>query len=710
MIPTPQAVKLEAGDVVLGTGWSIDPGKVKPQNIAVRTLRKDAAEFHALNLAMKPGATNVIRLAIVPGTVATKADPQIDKQAYRLRASDGLVEITGNGEPGLFYGVQTLLQLMKRDAAGRLTVPKGSIEDWPAMQLRFLHWDTKHHQDRIETLKRYLDWSARFKANMIAFELEDKFEYPSHPVIGAPGAFTTAELQEIVNYGLERHIQVVPNIQAPAHLAYVLKHPEFAHLKADGNNYMSDLCDPRTYDLIFSMYDDVIKATKGVDYFYVSTDEVYYAGIGDRCTVPYNEENRSLKWVEFVKRAHEHLSKQGRRMLIWAEYPLLPEHVKMLPPDIIDGVIGEEEYLATENQMGMRQLGYVSMQGAEFLFPNHLNHQSRGGVARGHLDGAFQYLATGRYRRGNPIGVFGAAWGDSGLHNETFWLGWSAVAQWGWNPGKTQPAQHAAEFMRLYYGPRSEGMLEIYRSMQNQAGAWQNTWDRVVSRARAAGYGNSFGKGIGTTRHDMTLSLPPLPQAGDLRVEPSFAKKYERFLAEARGRMIENEQLLTALQMQLGLAERNQYNLEVMLGLTRFIGHHWRLLDGMDAAEKAMERAQESHQRKQYGRAVGHLVEALNRVDGARREGIRTFGELRTVFEKSQFPKGRTVGGRKFVHVLDDTKDHWADRRPDLSYMSAPEESIGMEQWLKSLRSITEEYAKQHNVPVRGIAEARLEE
>ena len=81
---------------------------------------------------------------------------------------------------------------------------------------------------------------------MIGFELEDKFEYPSHPVIGAPGAFTARELQEIVDYGLERHIQVVPQIQSPAHMSYVLKHPEFAELRSDGSNYQSCMCDPRT--------------------------------------------------------------------------------------------------------------------------------------------------------------------------------------------------------------------------------------------------------------------------------------------------------------------------------------------------------------------------------------------------------------------------------------------------------------------------------
>jgi hypothetical protein len=80
------------------------------------------------------------------------------------------------------------------------------------------------------------------------------------------------------------------------------------------------------------------------------------------------------------------------------------------------------------------------------------------------------------------------------------------------------------------------------------------------------------------------------------------------------------------------------------------------------------------------------------------------------VYEKSRYPKGQSVGGRKFVHVLDDTKDHWADRTPDLSFMIAPERSIGLEKWQKDLYQIMQAYARQHNVPIRGLAEARLEE
>ncbi len=68
--------------------------------------------------------------------------------------------------------------------------------------------------------------------------------------------------------------------------------------------------------------------------------------------------------------------------------------------------------------------------------------------------------------------------------------------------------------MQVYYGPGTQGMVEVYRMMQRQARAWQRTWDRVVSRVRGPGYGNSYGKGVGTTRYDQTLQMPPLPAAG----------------------------------------------------------------------------------------------------------------------------------------------------------------------------------------------------
>lgn len=681
--------------MVVDSTWTLDRGTVAATDIAVRTLAADLHTFQGLTLTTGSTARHVIRLAIKPGAVETGAEPLVDKQAYRLVLENGRVEVIGNAAPGLFYGVQTLLQLMKRDASGTALLPIGVIEDWPRLALRFLHWDTKHHQDRMETLKRFLDWSARLKINMIGFELEDKFEYPSHPVIGAPGAFTTAQLQEIVNYGLERHIQVVPQVQSPAHMAYVLKHPEFAELRADGNNYQSDLCNPKTFELIFSLFDDAIKATKGVDYFFVSTDEVYYSGIGSTCAAPYNPVNRSLAWVNFVQKAHDHLAKQGRTMLVWAEFPLRAEHVKLLPEGIIDGIAGLPGALEEHKRRNIRQLQYASMQGAELLFPNIFTLP---GDKTGNLEQAMAAYRGGRAMKGNPIGAFGAAWDDSGLHNETFWLGWSTVAQYAWNPGAAPLDQHVASFFELFYGPRVTGMADVYRGIQKQARAWDRTWDYVPSRTVLTRYGGYFGKGVSTHRSDMTLATPLINDLPDWFTDPFWADRYRPWINEARDRQAENRLLQERILANLRVAERNRYNLEVLLVLTRFIDHHWQLLMDLEQAENKLREAAVLAGDDKYSEAVAGLKAAWDVVNKIQQERVSTYNELKAVFEKGRFAKGQAVGGRQFVHVFDNVKDHWADRRADLSYMTAPEESLELEKWNAELARVTRAYAELNGV------------
>jgi hexosaminidase len=693
VIPTPQKVTLDGADIEFNDSWFYETGQIAKEHIAVRSLLRDLEEFHRLQL--RPAASqakNVIRLSIAKGAVRTGTDEAIEKQGYRLKVSPGLIEITGNADQGLFYGVQTLLQLLRPDARGGLLLPASTIEDWPKLQLRFLHWDTKHHQDRIETLKRYLDWSARFKVNTIGFELEDKFEYPSNPIIGAPGAFTTAEMQEIVNYGLERFIQVVPNIQAPAHLAYVLKHPQFAHLRADGNNYQACLCDEESYKLIFQMYDDVIKATKGVDYLYVSTDEVYYAGICAKCDKPNTKEFSSLKWVEFVRRARDFAASRGRRILVWGEYPLLAEHIRMLPPDVIDGVMAEEEYIKPENELGMRQLIYSSMQGEEMLFPNHLFIDQNTG---GRIRSTFRDVISSKVWKANPIGIFGAAWGDSGLHNETFWLGWAAVAEMGWRPEPLPVEQMVTEFMNIYYGPRVSGMVEVYRDLQAQARFFERSWDRVVSKARGPGYGNSYGKGRGTTRYDHTLPQPAIPAMPGLSFTAVYVGNYNTLVEEAHRMALENDALIYRIHENILKADRNRYNLEVMLSIARLTGHHNRMLIGMKSIEERLAAARAATEKNDSKQAVDRLNSAYDLARNIIEERNKTYQYVKTIWEKSRFPKGREVNGKKFYHVLDDTKDHLADRRPDLSYLIMQEESIELENWMKQLAAVIQPYSKK---------------
>ena len=715
VLPAPRQVRLEEGTVKVDRSWGLELSGLKSDDIAVRTLLA-ALKEHGVTLdatvgksdptgAARPG----FKLAVRPGTVATGAEELIDRQAYLLRVGPSGIEIAGNSPAGLFYGVQTLAQLLEGDpGAPGLALPAGVIRDWPRFALRFVHWDTKHHQDRPETLRRYLDQMARFKMNAVSFELEDKFEYPTHPEIGAPGAFTTRELQALVDYGLERYIQVVPNVQAPAHMCYVLKHEKFAALRCDGSNYMACMEDPAALKLILDMYQDVCNATKGVDYFHVSTDEVYYAGICERFRKPYNPENRSLTFVEFVNRANEFLAQRGRRSIIWAEYPLLAQHVPLLPNTLIDGIIGGD-FARREAQRGIRQLAYCSMQGEEKLFPSYFPYVERDGQrSPGRLADAYDSVLHGKSSRGDPIGTFAAAWDDAGLHNETFWLGWAAMAQNGWTPGAASVEQTTADFMDVYYGRSGADLAGIYRDMQQGSRFWEFVWERRPSKVRADGYGYSGGKrAVGRT--DYTLSPPPLPNADDLSFAPAFAKRHQKTLAELPQRAAGADKLITALQAALTRVQRNRHNLEVYLSLAALQRQQLRMLATLQGAEELMAEAARLAP-NQPQQAVSLLVQAHRAVGQTIDELVETRRQLTTVWEVSQYPRNRTVNGRAFLHVMDDVKDHFADRRKDLSYMTAPEEMINLSQWRDRLGETIKAFAKAKNVEVRGLAEKVLED
>lgn len=707
LLPSPQEVVLGKQNIVINSTWSVVPEGTNA-NSAFKSLVDGAKALHDLQFSSK--GENKIVLKIQPGIVKGTSDPALNQQGYVLKISANKIEITGNADAGLFYGVQSLLQLLRRDQAARLVVPECEIRDWPSLQLRFVHWDTKHHQKRMETLKRLIDWHAFFKVNMISFEMEDKYEYPSHPVIGAPGAYTKAEMHELTRYALERHIQIVPNIQSPAHMAYVLKHKAFEHLKSDHSNYQACMCDPEAIDLIFDMYQDMIDATPGVNYFHVSTDELYYAGICNKCKAPYNEENRSLAWAEFAIKAHDWLAKRGRKMIAWVEYPLLPKHIALLPPGLINGVGGNKEFTIEENKIGMRQMAYSSTQGAELLFPNLLSTEYRGRMMEGRIESLSRTVRDNMALGGNQIGTFAAAWDDSGLHEETFHLGWAAVTQYGWNPYAPTPEQTVADFMDVFYGSDSEEMLSLYQLSIENARFFESGWDEAPSTERETGYGNSYGKGIGGQRTDEVLSLPALPKAKTLEMTADFSKKYTDLIAEAETMKQKNDLLIHKLNISFGKVQRNHYNLEVLLSLAYLERYFIETVLTLRDAEKLMLRAQEASSKGRPADAVANLTAASNRVDELLRSGNWMWKNLTATWEKSRYEKGRSVNGKHFVHVMDDVKDHWADRRKGLDYMIAPFQRMDMSGWRAKLNEQINAYASEHKVPVKGLQEERLED
>lgn len=206
--------------------------------------------------------SNFIRLEI-------KSDPSAKEGAYALRVEPEGVTVTGYNEPGLFYGVQTLLQLLPASGRGEMAgevpfkqggshvweLPCVKISDAPRFEYRGMHLDVVRHIFPVEYIKRYLDYLAFHKMNYFHWHLTDdqgwRMESKSHPALNERGAYregtiiglfpgtgvdstryggyyTLEQLKEVVAYAADRYITVVPEIDIPGHcMAVLATYPQF---------------------------------------------------------------------------------------------------------------------------------------------------------------------------------------------------------------------------------------------------------------------------------------------------------------------------------------------------------------------------------------------------------------------------------------------------------------------------------------------------
>ncbi len=295
VIPEPQKVSLGARDFTFTSGWQVKLDKSVPaDDVAVETLRDDLATRFNVRLATSGNSAGTLSLRIKPGSVQVgnaldKGQDNLAGQAYRIDLHNGSVQITGNAPTGLFYGVETFIQLL-RPALGTLWLPEGKIEDWPDLELRHVYWENNHQLERMASLKRDIRQAAFYKANGFVIKFHGHFQYKSAPAVVEPYAISPAQLQELTDYGLHYHIQLIPYLDGPAHIAFILKHPEYAKLREfPDNNYEICATNPESYKLLEGMYQDLLDANKGVKYFYLSTDEPYYLGLAHNSQC--NEEN-----------------------------------------------------------------------------------------------------------------------------------------------------------------------------------------------------------------------------------------------------------------------------------------------------------------------------------------------------------------------------------------------------------------------------------
>ena len=297
------------------------------------------AEFLAgLLTTVGPTGPAVVQMAasIPEGSIVLSldGDSAAGDEAYDLNVTPTGVTLKASAPAGLFFGVQTLRQILpfvlEHDAARPrpIAIPAVQIVDRPRFAWRGAMLDVARHFFDLAEVKRYLDLMVLHKMNRLHLHLSDdqgfRIEIKSWPNLTATGArtevggtvggfYTQPQYADIVAYAAERFITVVPEIDMPGHTNAALA--AYAELNCDRaapplytdiKVGFSSLCvaDERTYAFIDDVVREIAALTPG-PYFHVGGDEVK--------TLTESQYNA------FINRVQEIVRLRGKRMIGWDE-------------------------------------------------------------------------------------------------------------------------------------------------------------------------------------------------------------------------------------------------------------------------------------------------------------------------------------------------------------------------------------------------------
>ena len=300
----------------------------------------------------------------------------INEEGYLLSVTPESVVIAGASPAGVFYGLQTLKQLVCGE--GNAAYIQGvRIIDWPAMRWRGVSDDISRGPiPTVDYIKRQLRTFATYKLNMHSFYMEHTFFSQTHPLIGPEGgSLTPDEIRELVAYARSYHIELVPEQQTFGHLHKALRYEKYNSL---AETPYGDVLSPQqegTYKLIADWYRELNDLFPG-KFFHIGEDETFELGEGQ------SREAARLKSVgvvyfEHLNRVRALLKQYDRKLIFWGDIALNhPSLIGNIPKEMI---VANWDYAPKESydsrikpfkEAGLEQFVCPGVWGWNQIFPN----------------------------------------------------------------------------------------------------------------------------------------------------------------------------------------------------------------------------------------------------------------------------------------------------------------------------------------------------
>jgi hypothetical protein len=366
ILPAPKEVRLADGKMVIKPSTIILISDAEDR-IAAETLQKEIHDRTGMKLSIEsatsaPTTTGHISLGRLTDrglrayleAQGVKSGDDLGNQGYVIRVSTSGVIVAGRSAQGLFYGVQTLRQLL-RDQGGananaavltsragvpapheQLAIPGLVIRDWPSMEWRGVSDDISRGPiPTLDYLKMQIRTLAEYKINLVGFNMEHVFDFQTQPlVVPKDAAFTPAEIKELVDYAGKYYIAILPEQQAFGHLHQLLKYEIYSDVAETPHGHVLTPTNPKTYDFIRQVYGEVVPLFPG-PFFHIGADETAELGAGQTKALAA-QQGLGRVYLEHLQKIFEIMQPYHKQLMFWGDIAVkYPELLTILPKEVI---------------------------------------------------------------------------------------------------------------------------------------------------------------------------------------------------------------------------------------------------------------------------------------------------------------------------------------------------------------------------------------
>jgi len=461
LIPEPKEVQVHSGSFrVRGTTRIlVEFGHQSEDRIAAETLAEEIHDQSGLKLsitgekAQAKQERSTIALARLEDSrvkeflesKGLRAD-SIGDQGYLLFSDNAHLIVAANTGQGLFYGVQTLRQLLREDG-GNLVCPAVSIRDWPSMEWRGVQDDISRGPIPTEDyVKRQIRTLAAYKVNLFGLYMEHVFDFASQPLVAPKeAALTPHEINALVDYAKKLYVTILPEQQTFGHLHHMLKYEIYSEVAERPHGHVLTPTNERSYDIIKAMYADLVPLFPG-PFLHVGGDETFELGHG-QTAARAADVGLGRVYLDHMQKVNATLQPYHKQLMFWGDIALkYPRLLGILPKDMIavpwdyDAKPSFESIIKPYRDAGLPVIVAPGAQTWNQLWPN---------LDTGYVN-IRNFVRDGQ--KLGAIGVLNTTWNDDG--EAIYGMAWPTLifgAAAGWQAGESNIDQFKNAYDWAFY-------------------------------------------------------------------------------------------------------------------------------------------------------------------------------------------------------------------------------------------------------------------